>query len=123
MGEEVERASTGMETGEDKAGRCWVEKGSARGRSRQGAQRWDAGSLFHGTGQEEDRVRMGRDSGEFEWQEVSVHSLCSKSILSDESGVPRGRKTCCQREMGRELSRAFGNAAAEDQTQVVTDPQ
>lgn len=86
-----------------------MEKGSARGRKRQGAQRWDAGSLFYGAGQQEDRVRVGTDSGEFERQEVRVHSLCNKSILSDENGVPRGRKTCCQLRDGERAEQSIWN--------------
>lgn len=71
----------GMEEGEDKAGRCWVEKEKgAGGKSRQGSQGWDTGSLFHGTGQREDRAGNGNNTGEFWGQEVKDHSLCSKRV-------------------------------------------
>lgn len=63
-----------------RAGRWWVEKGPAGGKSRQGAQGWDTGSLFHGTGQREDRAENGNNTGEFWGQEVRDHSPCSKTV-------------------------------------------
>ena len=97
----------------------WVEKGLKEGREGSGAQGWDEGSLFCGTGQEQEWEQTQMSLGDRKLGHVPCEP---KRVLADEWSALRG-KGLCPGGKEREPIRVYRNVTAEDASQADPDPR